>query len=77
MVPDIGYDVHAQTTVCGNGLVHGAVEDHDERLKVGALASRSQPDPRLVALGSRLLEEIDSQVYPHTVEYLLDNGGNG
>jgi hypothetical protein len=40
MVSDIHHDVEPQAAVQSNGLVHGAIQDHDERLQVRAFTPR-------------------------------------
>src|SRR2546426_4036495 len=40
MVPDIYHDVEPQAAVQSNGLIHGAIQEHNERLEVGAFTPR-------------------------------------
>jgi len=60
-------DVDAQPAVRRYRLIHGAIKPHDNRLKVGALTSRPQPDPRLESGRGHLLEVVDPQVHPQAV----------
>jgi hypothetical protein len=49
MVYRVDDNIDAQTAVRRYRLIHGAIQNHDNRLKVGSLTSRPQPDPRLAA----------------------------
>ncbi len=55
-----------------DGLIHGAVQDHHERLEVGAFTAGTQPNPGLEAVRGHLLEPIDPEVHPHALKAILD-----
>ncbi len=74
VVSDVHHVVDPQTTMRGDGLVHGAVQDHNEALQVGAFTTRAQSDAGLVALRRHRLEPINPQVHPHAIERDLNGG---
>jgi len=76
VVSRIGDDVHPESTVIGNGLVHPAVERGHQWLQVRAFTARTKADAGLIPGWRHRLETVHPEVHPHAVESFLDGGGD-